>query len=882
MVGSDTPSGDERTVVLSGRGQPATGSGDGEALAPGTALGRYRIEALLGRGGMGEVYLAEQLQPVRRKVALKLLRGRRLDVRGLGHVEIEQQLLAQMRHPAIAQIYDAGVTAQGDPYFAMEYIDGVPVTGYCRENALPLRARIELFIRICEGVQHAHQKGVVHRDLKPANILVTAVDGRALPRIIDFGIATAAARGGGAGAGAGDDASAGTPHYMSPEQADDPASVDTRSDVYALGVLLHEVVAGERPAAEGGEGGDRPAVLRGELAWVVDKAMQRDRDARYASAAALAEDLQRMLDDLPVRAAPPGRRYAWGKFARRHRIALTAGTAVAAALLAGLGLSLYGLVEARQQRALVEERSAELEKVVAFQQAMLEEVDVEAMGVALADGLRERVGRVDPGALAGLDAYLGMASTVDVARELVGDEVLARAGEVVARDFAGEPALAADLRAALGRVYTALGMPEQAAGYYRQVLEWREAALGRGAAETLDARARLAGALREQSHYEPARAALEASLDAALALPPGEEARVRYELELAQLDLEQGDLEGAERRQREVVARLRDIHGDRHPLVDLAGSQLAITLARSGGLDEARALMEALYAQRLEAMGPDHRDTLAAMGTLAALRAMLADTEGALELQRRLVAAHGARLGREHPVTLVARGNLANMLSDAGQSGEALAEAAAVHEARTRVLGADHPQTVRALLNLSALHARVDDFDAALPLEREVIEARRRILGPRHPDTLFVMINHGMTLVRAERPAAARGVLQEALADAGEVLGEQHPQFRRGMMFLGQARLELGEAAGAAEILRDTLRMQRRHLGDDAPDTAWTAWNLMRALQAGGRQAEAEAVRDEILAPLLEADPATLGVAMRNIRGDILAAMEEAGPLAAR
>lgn len=880
MANSDRPFDVERTVVLSGHGQPAAGGVDDEALAPGTALGRYRIEALLGRGGMGEVYLAEQLQPVRRKVALKLLRGRRLDVRGLGHVEIEQQLLAQMRHPAIAQIYDAGVTAQGDPYFAMEYIDGIPVTDYCREHALSLRARIGLFIRICEGVQHAHQKGVVHRDLKPANILVTAVDGRALPRIIDFGIATAAARGG--DAGGGDEASAGTPDYMSPEQADDPASVDTRSDVYALGVLLREVVTGERPAAGGGEGGDRHAALRGELGWVVDKAMQRDREARYDSAAALAEDLQRMLDDRPLRAAPQSRRYAWGKFARRHRIALTAGTAVAVALLAGLGLSLYGLVEARQQRALVEERGAELEKVVAFQQAMLEEVDVEAMGVALADGLRDRVARADPEALAGLDGYLGMVSTVDVARELVGDEVLARAGEVVARDFAGEPALAADLRASLGRVYTALGMPDQAAGYYGQVLEWREAALGRGAPETLDARARLAGALREQSHYGAAREALEASLDAALALPPGEEARVRYELELAQLDLEQGDLEGAEQRQREVVRRLRDAYGDDHALVDLASSQLAITLARSGGLDEARTLMEALYSQRLVALGPGHRDTLAAMGTLAALRAMLADTESALELQRRLVEAHGARLGREHPVTLVARGNLANMLSDAGRSGEALAEAAAVHEARTRVLGADHPQTVRALLNLSALHARVGDFDAALPLEREVIAARRRILGTRHPDTLFVMINHGMTLVRADRPDAAREVLQEALADAGEVLGEQHPQFRRGMMFLGQARLELGEAAAAAEILRDTLRMQRRHLGDDAPDTAWAAWNLVRALQADGRRAEAEAVREEMLASLLEADPDTLGVAMRNIRGDILAAMEEAGPLASR
>lgn len=875
MGNSDTPFDGERTVALPGRGGPAAGPAGGDTLAPGTRLGRYRIESLLGRGGMGEVYLSEQLQPVRRKVALKLLRSQRLDARGLGYVEVEQQVLAQMRHPAIAQIYDAGLTGDGHPYFAMEYIEGKPVTDYCRQHVLPLRRRLELFIRICEGVQHAHHKGVVHRDLKPANILVSAVDGRPRPQIIDFGIATAAARGTGPGVDAG--AYAGTPHYMSPEQANDPASVDTRSDVYALGVLLHEVVTGERPDPGAGH-----HALEGELGWVVARAMRPDRDARYASAAALADDLQRLLEDRPLMAAPRSRRYLWTKFARRHRAAITAGTAVAAAVLAGLGLSLYGLVQAQQQRALVEERSAELEKVVAFQQAMLEEVDVEVMGLALAEGLRDRVARADPEALDGLEAYLGLVSTVDLARELMGGQVLARADEVIARDFSGEPALAADLRAALGRVYAALGMNEQAAGYYEQVLAWRGQALGPSAAQTLEVRARLAGALRESSHvhYARARTVLEQSLDAALALPDADETRARYELELAELDVAQGDLDSARERQRAVFDRLRATRGEADPLTGLASNWLAMTLARAGELAEARALMEPLYARRLEVHGAGHRDTLAAMSTLAVLRALLRDVEGALELQRSLVQASGERLGREHPLTLVARGNLANMLSDAGRTREALQESAAVYEARTRVSGAEHPQTLRALLNLAGLQSRMDNFEAALPLELEVIQARRRILGPRHPDTLFVLINHGMSLVRAQQPAAAQRVLEPALEDAAEVLGEQHPQFRVGMGFLGEARLALGQPTAAAEVLYDALRMQREHVGADSPDTAWAAWALVRALRADGRAQEARTVQAQWLDPLLEADPQSLDLAQRNRREEILEAMQEVEPLA--
>ena len=214
MSQHDLPDDPDPTEIMPARPAPVLDV-EGAELTPGAVVGRYRIDALLGRGGMGEVYRAEQLEPVRRTVALKLLRQKRFDARHLAYFEVERQMLAQMRHPAIAQVFDAGTTAEGFPYFVMEFIDGTPVTRYCEQHALSLRQRVELFVRICQGVQHAHQKGVIHRDLKPGNLLVDEVDGKPVPKIIDFGIATAATRG-----LAGDDVErAGTPEYMSPEQA---------------------------------------------------------------------------------------------------------------------------------------------------------------------------------------------------------------------------------------------------------------------------------------------------------------------------------------------------------------------------------------------------------------------------------------------------------------------------------------------------------------------------------------------------------------------------------------------------------------------------------------------------------------------------------------
>jgi eukaryotic-like serine/threonine-protein kinase len=893
----------DRTELLA----PAAraGEADGALLAPGTRIGRYRIEACVGRGGMGEVYRAGQLEPVRRTVALKLLRAQRLEARHRAYFEVERQVLAQMRHPAIAQIYDADTTEAGQPYFAMEYIEGSPVTRYCDAHDLPLARRLALFIEICAGVQHAHQKGVVHRDLKPGNLLVDEVDGQPHPKIIDFGIATA-------GTLAEGREVAGTPDYMSPEQAgDDQSLVDTRSDVYSLGVVLNELLTGQRPTAAGQtvtddshtlrlpsqqlatlEPGDAQRIARSrgeplprmrrllsdELDWVVAKAMRHDRNARYASAAALAEDLQRFLDGRTVLAVPPSSLYAWRKFARRHRSGLAAAGFAVVALLGGLAMSVHGLLQARAQRAIAEQRSAELEKVAAFQQSMLENLDVERMGLGLAEGLRAQVARVDPAQAPALEALLAQASTTDLARALIEDNLLVRAEEAIATEFADQPALAADLREASGRVHDALGMYEQAAATHAAVVAYRTGALGPRDPATLRARYAQAQALVKLSRYDEARALLEAALQDASGLADDDGTRATIELELAEVDAQQGDLPGSRARREALLARLRAARGDEDPLVLRTMMTLASVQARMGDVGEARATMETVLPVRVRTRGDEHPETLAAMGALATMRALDSAFDEAAELQRRLVEVQLRRLGREHPDTLAARGNLANMLSGMGRTEEALAEARSVLDARTRVLGARHPQTLRSALNVASFLARLERFDEAIPLEEQVLAARREVLGPDHPDTLFVQINHGVTLQRAGLHARALGMFDEALPRAQAVLGEKHPQYQLGLMMQGDALVQAGQAARGAEVLQRALALRKQYMGPDSPETPMTAWTLVKALRLAGREEAARAVQRAEIDPLLATDPATLGAALRDRQEGIARQIRERVP----
>jgi tetratricopeptide (TPR) repeat protein len=905
MIGHD-PDDLAPTEGLPTRAALAPDAAPGATLPPGARLGRYRIDALLGRGGMGEVYRAEQLEPVRRTVALKLLHGRRLDARHLAYFEIERQLLAQMKHPAIAQVYDAGATPDGSPYFAMEFIEGEPLVRFCEQRRLPLRDRLELFIRICEGVQHAHQKGVIHRDLKPGNILVTDVDGRPLPKIIDFGIATVATRSLAAGEAPDGLERAGTPDYMSPEQAglETGIEVDTRSDVYSLGVLLFELLAGGRPgggdtraalhtastslrapweqiatsAADGIQdragqlgvsGPQLRRLLRNELDWVVMKAMQRDRALRYPSAAELAEELRRFLDHRPLAAVPPSRRYVVGTYLRRHRLGVLASSAIALAVLAGLGLSLYGLQQAREQRALAERRSAELERVVAFQQSMLRGIDIEAMGVGLAGGLREQWRKSVPDQAAAYESLLARSSPADLARALINRNILASALAAIERDFADQPRLAADLRESVAEVHVALGLYAEGETGFAGVADYRESTLGAGDPATLRTRGLQAAAMLGGGKPKEAHALLEATLANPQRLPADGAQRIELELSLSEAVAGMGDRPKSLAMQQALHAKAVAGLGEQDPLTLRVLNNIGINLARTGDLPGGRALFESLYPLSARILGAEHEDTLGSMSNLAIMRAMSGDPAAAEELQRKLVAIYSRRLGDEHPTTLSQRGNLANMLQDLRRMDESEALMRAVLEARIRVLGTESGDAMRSRLNLASLLSRRERFDEALALERIVIEGRTRVLGPRHPDTVFILVNHAGSLNRAGRLGEALDRIGTALPLAREVLGTRHPQFQAALAIQGESLAALGRPAEARPFLEELLALRLEAGGALHADTVSTARDLLEVRHDTGDAAGAEQLRNAHVVPLLALPEASMDPRQRELARQI-------------
>ncbi len=389
---------------------PIAGSVPAAETAHPQRIGRYRILEVLGQGGMGTVYLAEQTEPIRRQVAIKVIRASRRDAQFTHRFEAERQALARMSHPCIAQVYEAGDTESGQPFFAMEHVPGEPITDYCDRERLSIDQRLDLFVAVCRGIHHAHQKGILHRDIKPPNILVATEQGRPVPKIIDFGVAKML------------DAKAaespetvfgvvlGTPSYLSPESIaastdTDSADPDTRSDVYALGILLFELLVGERPFGRSGESllqilrqvteGEVPAPsvrwraltmgesdaraaaratgaanvvrsLRGDLDWITLKATSRLREMRYDSAAELANDIERHRRFEPVHAGPPGRLYVLGKFARRYRAALLATGFVILALVGGVAARTLEARRANREAAAARQAQAETAEVVEF------------------------------------------------------------------------------------------------------------------------------------------------------------------------------------------------------------------------------------------------------------------------------------------------------------------------------------------------------------------------------------------------------------------------------------------------------------------------------------------------------------------------------------
>jgi len=786
---------------------------ENSSSAPET-VGPYRILGMLGQGGMGRVYEAEQTEPVRRRVALKIARGGLLSESARLRFKAERQTLALLDHPNIAKIFDAGSTESGRLWFAMELVHGQPITLWAEQQQLGLHECIHLFLPVCQAVHHAHQKGVIHRDLKPSNLLVVDDGGVGQPRVIDFGVAKIMAEMEEAEAFAtrvGD--AVGTPEYMSPEQAAlGEIDIDTRSDVYGLGLVLHELLVGRLPidpdtlkAASFGEicrriredpvtapsrlaiqarNAMRAGRLKGDLDLVMLKALAKDRAERYDSAAALAEDLQRYLDDLPVQAAPPRLSYRVRKFVRRNRIGVAAAAAVASALVVSTVIAGLGLLEARES-----ERKA--------LQAATEAEQARRVAESSSEFLVELFTSADPRAQPG-DA-------------LTARDLLERGIERVDA-LADQPGVQAQLLQTLGDVSWSLGDFQTAEGLLQRALDLRVSGTAGDALSEAVILNRLSGLDRDRDELEEARRKLERALmllesvDMAQSRQASnalnnlgivlrrlnrlDEAASTYERALAILEVQlEQEPEQAEA-WRSNIPNLR---------LNLSGVHFA-----RGDYAQARDVAMAALPLMEELYSPEHTYLATANNNIGRFHAMLGDLNPALRHAQRAVAINRTALGSDHPTladNLLGLGQILMRLGRFDESEQALTEALAIYQDR---LGADNYRATRPMGNLGLLYLASDRPELAL---ERLAETARVIAIADHPsakaDQVVVMRRMALALSRLKRDAEARQLAESILELSGALDVEQQAV---GHLLMAWLLVEQGDSIAAALEMEQALQ----------------------------------------------------------------------------
>ncbi len=802
----------------------------------GDRIGDYTLREPLGEGGFGVVFLADQERPVRRQVALKIIKMGMDTRQVVARFEAERQALAVMDHPCIARVFDAGATAGGRPYFVMEVVRGSPITRYADQHRLTIRERLELFIRVCEAVHHAHQKGVIHRDLKPSNVLVAVHEGtrQPVPKIIDFGIAKATTDAVTPGMTLTEARQLiGTPEYMAPEQADYHADIDTRADVYSLGVMLYELLVGitpldrqrlrtgdaaeiqrylreqepirpstrlrampdDGPSSREGEPAspstreitrtraiDVPTLVRqlkGDLDWIAMKCLEKDRTRRYDSAAALADDLRRFLANEPVLAGPPTVRYRLRKAMLRHKVAFMAGSGVVVALVIGLGAAWSQYVQMRSER----DQKDDALRAVELQRARAESGEAAANAARLR---AERLGEFMKGMLSAVSPHKAAGRDTTLLRETL-DAATTRAET----ELADAPDIQAELLKTIGETYRNIAQFEKAEQVLRRACDLYASFAKPTDREYVQCRLALGMTLRFGTKQREAEQLAADVLELAKGAAVVPEDLVS-ELMLLRADAlnDLGRFDDAMPIARACIDRFAD-DPDRQADARLV---LAAGLRRRGKLDEARHQYEQAITHFVFRSPEKDVGLGAALNNLAVVLDQQGSAVESEAMYRESLSIRRRLYDRAHPDVAITLMNLGDNLTGQGRLVEAiplLQESVDLHH---QIYNGKHVGEAIAIDRLGMAHMRLghlEESEELLARSREII---RSIRPPGHPDIITSLANLAQLRRAQDRPAESESILREAL-DLMDRAGNKSPFY----------------LSPLAQALGDSLQRQDKH-----------------------------------------------------------------------